>query len=132
MSSSLGTLLGEFIVRMRANAQPSGYADRMQTLSCRLANAQETERRHVAVELQETLHRKLAAVKLELHGFARTAGARLQAAEAWIIKESLALLDRTLAACDELIAQLRPAAFGDGGLMPALRDCRRDSSGARG
>src|SRR6267143_699053 len=123
MSSSLGTLLGEFIVRMRADAQLSGYAERMQTLSRRLADAQETERRHVAVELQETVHRNLAAVKLELHSFARATGTRLQAGEAWIIKESLALLDRTLAACDELIAELRPAAFGDGGLMPALRSC---------
>ncbi len=123
MSSSLGTLLGEFIVRMRADAQLSGYAERMQTLSRRLADAQETERRHVAVELQETVHRNLAAVKLELHSFARGTGTRLQAGEAWIIKESLALLDRTLAACDELIAELRPAAFGDGGLMPALRSC---------
>jgi len=33
----------------------------MQTLSRRLADAQETERRHVAVELQETVHRNLAA-----------------------------------------------------------------------
>jgi signal transduction histidine kinase len=123
MSSSLGTLLGEFIVRMRADAQLSGYAERMQTLSRRLADAQETERRHVAVELQETVHRNLAAVKLELHSFARGTGTRLQAGEAWIIKESLALLDRTLAACDELIAELRPAAFGDAGLMPALRSC---------
>src|SRR5882762_1963228 len=123
MSSSLGTLLGEFIVRMRADAQLSGYAERMQTLSRRLADAQETERRHVAVELQETVHRNLAAVKLELHSFARGTGTRLQAGEAWIIKESLALLDRTLAACDELIAELRPAAFGDSGLMPALRSC---------
>ncbi len=62
-------------------------------------------------------------MKLELHSFARGTGTRLQAGEAWIIKESLALLDRTLAACDELIAELRPAAFGDGGLMPALRSC---------
>jgi signal transduction histidine kinase len=123
MSSSLGTLLGEFIVRMRADAQLSGYAARMQTLSRRLADAQETERRHVAVELKETVQRNLAAVKLELHSFARGTGTRLQAGEAWIIKESLALLDRTLAACDELIAELRPAAFGDGGLMPALRSC---------
>jgi signal transduction histidine kinase len=123
MSSSLGTLLGEFIVRTRADAQLSGYAERMQTLSRRLADAQETERRHVAVELQETVHRNLAAVKLELHGFARGTGTRLQAGEAWIIKESLALLDRTLAACDALIAELRPAAFGDAGLMPALRSC---------
>jgi signal transduction histidine kinase len=123
MSSSLGTLLGEFIVRTRADAQLSGYAERMQTLSRRLADAQETERRHVAVELKETVQRNLAAVKLELHSFARGTGTRLQAGEAWIIKESLALLDRTLAACDELIAELRPAAFGDGGLMPALRSC---------
>ena len=123
MSSSLGTLLGEFIVRTRADAQLSGYAERMQTLSRRLADAQETERRHVAVELQETVHRNLAAVKLELHRFARGTGTRLQAGEAWIIKESLALLDRTLAACDELIAELRPAAFGDGGLLQALRSC---------
>jgi len=48
MSSSLGTLLGEFIVRMRAERN-SRYAARMQTLSRRLADAQETERRHVAV-----------------------------------------------------------------------------------
>jgi signal transduction histidine kinase len=123
MSSSLGTLLGEFIVRMRADAQLSGYAERMQTLSRRLADAQETERRHVAVELQETVHRNLAAVKLELHSFARGTGTRLRAGEAWIIKESLALLDRTLAACDELIAELRPAAFGDGGLLQGLRNC---------
>ena len=32
-------------VRMRADAQLSGYAERMQTLSRRLADAQETERR---------------------------------------------------------------------------------------
>src|SRR6267143_5245899 len=89
MSSSLGTLLGEFIVRMRADAQLSGYAERMQTLSRRLADAQETERRHVAVELQETVHRNLAAVKLELHSFARATGTRLQAGEAWIVKEAL-------------------------------------------
>jgi signal transduction histidine kinase len=123
MSSSLGTLLGEFIGRMRADAQVSGYAQRMQTLSRRLADAQEAERRHVAVELQETVQRNLAAVKVELRNFAQTTDTRLQAGEAWIIQESLALLERTLAACDQLIAELRPAALGDGGLMPALRSC---------
>jgi PAS domain-containing protein len=100
LGSAVGVLLGEFVVRHRAERQVLESEVRLRTLSRRLLDAQGAERRTVAAELRDAVVRPLAAAHADL-GAARLAA--------------------PLAAARELVAQLRPDALEDHGLLAALR-----------
>jgi signal transduction histidine kinase len=93
MATSLGALLGDYLVR-------AGNAERLRGLSRRLLDAQDKERREVATELRDAVARPLAAAHAE---------------------SGLARLAAPLAAVRELVARLRPASLDDYGLLAALR-----------
>jgi signal transduction histidine kinase len=100
MATALGALLGEYIFRARSGERVRESEARQRNLSRRLLDAQECERREVAMELRDAVVRPLAAAQAET---------------------GLARLAAPLAAARELIAQLRPAALEDYGLLAALR-----------
>lgn len=100
LASSVGVLLGEFIVRQRAEGQARESETRLRVLSRRLLDAQDAERRWLAAELRDTVVRPLAAAHADL-GAPR--------------------LEAPLASARELLAQLRPEALEDYGLLAALR-----------
>jgi len=100
MATSLGALLGEHISRARSSKRVRESETRLRELSRRLLDAQETERRDVAAQLRDAVARPLAAAHAD---------------------SGLARLAAPLAAVRELIAQLRPAALEDYGLLAALR-----------
>jgi integral membrane sensor domain MASE1 len=93
MATSLGALLGDYLVR-------AGNDERLRGLSRRLLDAQDKERREVATELRDAVARPLAAAHAE---------------------SGLAQLAAPLAAVRELVARLRPASLDDYGLLAALR-----------
>jgi integral membrane sensor domain MASE1/signal transduction histidine kinase len=100
MATSLGALLGDYIFRVRSGERLRASEARLRNLSRRLLDAQEAERRQVAAELRDAVARPLAAAHAD---------------------SGLARLGAPLAAVRELIAQLRPAALEDYGLLAALR-----------
>jgi len=100
MATATGALLGEFSVRSRTQQQVRESEARLRELTRRLFDAHDAERRQVAAELRDGIARPLAAAHADL---------------------ALARLEAPLAAARELIAQLRPAALEDYGLLAALR-----------
>jgi PAS domain S-box-containing protein len=114
----IGTQLGRVIERAEAEDHLREYAERLEGLSRRLIEAQETERRHVARELHDEIGQALTALKLNLRAIEReTHPAQIRG----IVEESLALADRTLQQTRDLSLDLRPALLDDLGLVPALR-----------
>lgn len=114
----IGTQLGRVIERAEAEAHLRDYAERLEGLSRRLIEAQETERRHVARELHDEIGQALTALKLNLRAIGSETNPGLVQG---IVDESLVLAERTLQQTRDLSLDLRPALLDDLGLVPALR-----------
>jgi PAS domain S-box-containing protein len=104
--------------RKQAEADLQRYAERMQSLSRRLQQAQETERRVMARELHDEIGQALTAVALNLQAARNRAEA---AGVAPIVEEGIGLLDRVLQQVRDLALDLRPAMLDHLGLGAALR-----------
>jgi signal transduction histidine kinase len=113
----VGTQLGRVVERALAEGHLRDYAERLESLSRRLIDAQEAERRHVARELHDEIGQALTALKLNLQSLAE----RPDADAAMTLEESIDLADRTLQQTRDLSLGLRPALLDDLGLVPALR-----------
>lgn len=103
-------------------------SERLQTLSSRLLEAQEMERRHIAHELHDEIGQALTAVKINLQVLQRTLRQRLmpssqedQSAELSPIQDSIAIVDTALQQVRNLSLDLRPSLLDDLGLVAALR-----------
>jgi hypothetical protein len=101
MATSLGALLGDYMVRTGNDERLRESEARLRNLSRRLLDAEESERRQIATELRDAVARPLAAAHAA---------------------SGLARLAAPLTAVRELIAQLRPSALDDFGLLAALRN----------
>lgn len=91
---------------------------RLQTLSRRLLQVQETERRHLARELHDEVGQALTAVKIhlqEIDGTAGDSGSR--------VRESITIVDGLLHKTRDLSLDLRPLVLDDLGLVAAVRSC---------
>lgn len=98
--------------KLRENAR------QLEILSRRLLAAQETERRHIARELHDEIGQLLTVVKLDLQTVLRQCNiATLTPA----LKESMEMIDHTVARVRDLSLDLRPSMLDDLGLVPALR-----------
>ncbi|MEO6028760.1 MAG: PAS domain S-box protein [Candidatus Binatia bacterium] len=116
--AGVATQLGRVIERARAAVDLRDYTERLETLSRRLLQAQETERRHVARELHDEIGQALTALKLNLQALGNepaTDGGRA------MLDESIAIADQALQQTRDLSLNLRPALLDDLGLIPALR-----------
>jgi len=102
----------------RRNAALERLARRLETLSTRLIDAQETERRLLAKELHDEIGQALTAVKLSLHA-ARLSTDRRGSEAALDAAASVA--DRALEQVRGMSLALRPAILDDLGLEPAAR-----------
>ena len=99
----------------------------VQTLSQRLIETQEAERRRVARELHDEVGQALTAIRLNLHRIQQQAGASPVAQQ---LNDSLGIVDRALQHVRELAVDLRPAVLDALGLVAALhwyvdREARR-------
>lgn len=91
---------------------------RLATLSRRVLEVQETERRVVARELHDEIGQALTAVKLSMDALQRAAGSHVDPAA---FGETLGLVDGALEQVRSLTLDLRPTVLDDLGLAPALR-----------
>jgi signal transduction histidine kinase len=88
----------------------------MQTLSRRLVEVQEAERRYIARELHDEIGQVLTGLKLALEMNVRISG---ETARASLI-EAQSLVNKLMVLIRELSLNLRPAMLDDLGLLPAL------------
>jgi PAS domain S-box-containing protein len=104
--------------RKQAEAKRKEYSHKLQVLSRRLVEAQETERRNIARELHDEIGQSLTALQLNLQAMLQ-----LPAAEALSrrLRESLSVVGRVLDQVHDISLNLRPSILDDLGLEPALR-----------
>jgi len=92
--------------------------DKLQLLSRRLVESQETERRHIARELHDEVGQTLTVAEMNLQALLQTSRA---APFKGRLSESLQAVERVLAQVRDLSLSLRPSMLDDLGLCPALR-----------
>jgi two-component system, NarL family, sensor kinase len=92
----------------------------LRTLSRRLVQAQEAERRLVALELHDTITQPLCAVLPRWAALANKLPAREKASREEVINLSR-MLGRTAEEVERISRNLRPSLLDDLGLVPALR-----------
>jgi signal transduction histidine kinase len=92
--------------------------EQLQTLSRRLLELQETERRHIARELHDEIGQALTALKINLQAVQRLSDAASLAPR---LLDSISIVDRTLRQVRNLSLDLRPSMLDDLGLCAALR-----------
>ena len=93
-------------------------AETLRTLSRRLLEVQETERRALARELHDEIGQALSAVKINLQGMQRLTE---PSARARYLEDSTDIVERALQQVRSLSLDLRPSLLDDLGLVPALR-----------
>jgi signal transduction histidine kinase len=106
------------IERERAELDRKVYSRKLQVLSRRLVEAQETERRQIARELHDQVGQALTVAQLNLQALLRSPGAEGLTAR---LKETLEVVERVLDQVRGLSLELRPSLLDDLGLEPALR-----------
>ena len=92
--------------------------DKLQFLSRRLVDSQETERRHIARELHDEVGQTLTVAEMNLQILIQSSR---KTPEKGRLKESLQAVERVLEQVRDLSLNLRPSMLDDLGLEPALR-----------
>ena len=114
--TALGRQVGVVVENARLYAQVCAGRERLQSLSRRLVQVQETERRQIARELHDEIGQTLTGLKLNLEMRARQP---LQNAPAQL-GDALALITELMTRVRDLSLHLRPAMLDDLGLLPTL------------
>jgi len=104
--------------RRRAEEKLKDYSRKLQVLSRRLVEAQETERRNIARELHDEIGQSLTVIQLNLQAMLQSPGKRPKLSR---LNESLEVVDRVLEQVHDISLNLRPLILDDLGLEPALR-----------
>jgi signal transduction histidine kinase len=102
----------------RAEEALQEYAERLQSLSHKLLEVQETERRNIARELHDEVGQVLTAVKINLQKIGRSNKNRTLAPH---LEESIAIIDNAIEQVRNLSLDLRPSMLDDLGLIATLR-----------
>jgi PAS domain S-box-containing protein len=104
--------------RKQAEAKRKDYSRKLQILSRRLVEAQETERRNLARELHDEIGQSLTVMQLNLQALLQSPGTEALAPR---LNENLAEVERVLEQVQDISLNLRPSILDDLGLEPALR-----------
>jgi PAS domain S-box-containing protein len=107
--------------RKRAEEDLHSYADRLKITSRRLVEVQEAERRLLAGELHDRVGQNLTALGINLSIIASGLPAGSKPELAGRLEECSSLLEGTVDAMRNVMAELRPHALDDYGLPAALR-----------
>ena len=113
----------------RAEQELKLSRERLQRLSRRLIEAQETERTHIARELHDEIGQALTAVKISLQAAESRAGSDAVRSR---LEESARIVDEALDQVRNMSVALRPSLLDDLGLVPALRWYLDQQSGRGG
>jgi signal transduction histidine kinase len=92
--------------------------DKLQRLSRRLVESQETERRHIARELHDEVGQTLTVAEMNLQALVQSSRATPRTGR---LQETLQAVVRVLEQVRDLSLNLRPSMLDDLGLEPALR-----------
>jgi PAS domain S-box-containing protein len=104
--------------RKQAEAKRKEYSRKLQVLSRRLVEAQETERRNIARELHDEIGQALTVMQLNLQAMLQSPGADALMPR---LTENLEVVERVLEQVHDISLNLRPSMLDDLGLEPALR-----------
>jgi len=104
--------------RKQADAKRKEYSRKLQVLSRRLVEAQETERRNIARELHDEIGQTLTVMQLNLQAMLLSPGMEAVSPR---LNESLEAVERVLEQVHDISLDLRPSILDDLGLEPALR-----------
>jgi signal transduction histidine kinase len=113
----LHTVIEMALYKHQAESKLRENARQLRALSRRVLEAQETERRRVAVELHDEIGQSLTAVKINLQAHQRF---KEQTSEQ-LNAENLCIVEAALQQVRRLALALRPSMLDDLGLVPALR-----------
>jgi PAS domain S-box-containing protein len=111
----------DITARKRADTEARMYAQRLQAISQRVVEVQETERRNLAAELHDRLGQDLAVINLNLHLVKEQLSAESRARVATRLDDSIALVDRTVGVVRDVAGALRPLILDDYGLAVTLK-----------
>lgn len=103
--------------RKQAESKRQEYSRKLQVLSRRLVDAQETERRNIARELHDEIGQALTVMQLNFQAMLQTPGAEALVPR---LNENLAVVERVLEQVRDISLNLRPSMLDDLGLAPAL------------
>jgi signal transduction histidine kinase len=113
----LRTVLAMALYKHQAEARLRSTTRQLKALSQRVLEAQEQERRRVAMELHDELGQSLTAIKINLQ-----LSQRLQAAAPpQLTSETIRIVEDALQQVRRLATTLRPSMLDDLGLAPALQ-----------
>lgn len=104
--------------RKLAEERLRDYTHRLQNLSTRLLEAQETERRRIARELHDQIGQDLSVIKINLQTMQRLPGSAVVSPH---VDETLRVVEGVLQTARNLSVELRPSMLDDLGLAAALR-----------
>ncbi len=104
--------------RKQAEAKRKQYSRKLQVLSRRLVEAQETERRNIARELHDEIGQALTVMQLNLQALLQSPGTDALTPR---LSENLAVVERVLEQVQDISLNLRPSILDDLGLEPAVR-----------
>jgi signal transduction histidine kinase len=104
--------------RKQAEAKRKEYSRKLQVLSRRLVEAQETERRNIARELHDEIGQALTVMQLNLQSMLLSPGTEVVSPR---LNETLDVVGRVLEQVHDISLDLRPSILDDLGLEPALR-----------
>jgi PAS domain S-box-containing protein len=113
---TLGQQVGVAIHNARLFEQVRAARLRLQTVSQRLVDLQEAERRNIARELHDEIGQQLTGLKLALEMCGRSTGDQAHG----YMDKALALANETTERVHDLSLDLRPTILDDLGLLPAL------------
>ena len=106
--------------RKQAQGKLKESRHRLQVLSRRLVEVQETERRHLARELHDEVGQALTVIEMNVQALLASPGADALVPR---LKQSLEVVERVQEQVHDLSLNLRPSMLDDLGLEPALRWC---------
>jgi signal transduction histidine kinase len=106
--------------RKRAEEELAQRAQQLESLSTRLLQSQDEERRRIARELHDTTAQNLAALRMDLSMLKRSVDASDPSARQ-TLEESIALTERAIAEIRTLSYLLHPPMIEPAGLLPSLR-----------
>ena len=106
--------------RKQADGKLKASRRRLQALSRRLVEVQETERRRLARELHDEIGQALTVIEMNVQALLASPGTEALAPR---LKQSLEVVERVQEQVHDLSLNLRPSMLDDLGLEPALRWC---------
>ncbi|HEY0877747.1 MAG TPA: ATP-binding protein [Zeimonas sp.] len=109
--------------RRRAEEDARRYAARLRTMSRRLLEAQEGERRRLSAELHDRIGQDLAAANLDLHLLKDELPPSLRARVGARLDDAIARIEATADSVRDVAGALRPPVLDAYGLVVSLRTC---------